>query len=130
MAERHFCATVSASGVNEMIVKQQQPSFLAAFDVLADYQIENALHFFRERIEAAFSSKDYCGQAASERTKRGKNDSIFERLDTTFSFEQALQHSIAVKGCNTSRNAVHQMLKNWRKQGLVTECQNHRYRKN
>ncbi len=114
----------------EMIVKQQQPSFLAAFDVLADYQIENALHFFRERIEAAFSSKDYCGQAASERTKRGKNDSIFERLDTTFSFEQALQHSIAVKGCNTSRNAVHQMLKNWRKQGLVTECQNQRYRKN
>ncbi len=114
----------------EMIVKQQQPSFLAAFDVLADYQIENALHFFRERIEAAFSSKDYCGHAASERTKRGKNDSIFERLDTTFSFEQALQHSIAVKGSNTSRNAVHQMLKNWRKQGLVTECQNHRYRKN
>ena len=113
----------------EMIVKQQQPSFLAAFDVLADYQIDNALHFFRERIEAAFSSKDYCGHAASERTKRGKNDSIFERLDTTFSFEQALQHSIAVKGCNTSRNAVHQMLKNWRKQGLVTECQNHRYRK-
>lgn len=114
----------------EMIVKQQQPSFLAAFDVLADYQIENALHFFRERIEAAFSSKDYCGHAASERTKRGKNDSIFERLDTTFSFEQALQHSIAVKGSNTSRNAVHQMLKNWRKQGLVTECQNQRYRKN
>lgn len=114
----------------EMIVKQQQPSFLAAFDVLADYQIENALHFFRERIEAAFSSKDYCGQAVSERTKRGKNDSIFERLDTTFSFEQALQHSIAVKGSNTSRNAVHQMLKNWRKQGLVTECQNQRYRKN
>lgn len=113
----------------EMIVKQQQPSFLAAFDVLADYQIENALHFFRERIEAAFSSKDYCGHAASERTKRGKNDSIFERLDTTFSFEQALQHSIAVKGSNTSRNAVHQMLKNWRKQGLVTECQNQRYRK-
>ena len=61
---------------------------------------------------------------------RSKNDSIFERLDTTFSFEQALQHSIAVKGCNTSRNAVHQMLKNWRKQGLVTECQNQRYRKN
>lgn len=41
----------------ELIVKQQQPSFLAAFDVLADYQIDNALHFFRDRIEAAFSSK-------------------------------------------------------------------------
>ena len=32
----------------ELIVKQQQPSFLAAFDVLADYQIDNALHFFRD----------------------------------------------------------------------------------
>ena len=113
----------------ELIVKQQQPSFLAAFDVLADYQIDNALHFFRDRIEAAFSSKDYCGRAVSERTKRGRNDSIFERLDTTFSFEQALQHSIAVKGANTSRNSVHQMLKNWRKQGLIVDLQNLKYQK-
>ena len=113
----------------ELIVKQQQPSFLAAFDVLADYQIDNALHFFRDRIEAAFSSKDYCGRATAERTKRGKNDSIFERLDTTFSFEQALQHSIAVKGSNTSRNAVQQMLKNWRKQGLVSFEPNNSFRK-
>ena len=113
----------------ELIVKQQQPSFLAAFDVLADYQIDNALHFFRDRIEAAFSSEDYCGRAVSERTKRGRNDSIFERLDTTFSFEQALQHSIAVKGANTSRNAVHQMLKNWRKQGLIVDLQNLKYQK-
>ena len=113
----------------ELIVKQQQPSFLAAFDVLADYQIDNALHFFRDRIEAAFSSKDYCGRAVSERTKRGRNDSIFERLDTTFSFEQALQHSIAVKGANTSRNAVQQMLKNWRKQGLVSFEPNNSFRK-
>lgn len=113
----------------ELIVKQQQPSFLAAFDVLADYQIDNALHFFRDRIEAAFSSKDYCGRATAERTKRGKNDSIFERLDTTFSFEQALQHSIAVKGSNTSRNAVQQMLKNWRKQGLVCFEPNNSFRK-
>ena len=112
----------------ELIVKQQQPSFLAAFDVLADYQIDNALHFFRDRIEAAFSSKDYCGRAVSERTKRGRNDSIFERLDTTFSFEQALQHSIAVKGSNTSRNAVQQMLKNWRKQGLVSFEPNNSFR--
>ena len=113
----------------ELIVKQQHPSFLAAFDVLADYQIDNALHFFRDRIEAAFSSKDYCGRATAERTKRGKNDSIFERLDTTFSFEQALQHSIAVKGSNTSRNAVQQMLKNWRKQGLVSFEPNNSFRK-
>ena len=113
----------------EMIVKQQQPSFLSAFDVLADYQIDNAMYFFRDRIEAAFTSKDYCGQIISERTKRGKNDSIFSRLDNTFSFEQALQHSIAVKGANTSRNSVHQMLKNWRRQGLIEAVQGNKYQK-
>ena len=113
----------------ELIVKQQQPSFLAAFDVLADYQIDNALHFFRDRIETAFSSRDYSGQATTERTRRGRNDSIFERLDTTFSFEQALQHSIAVKGAGTSRNTVSQMLKNWRKQGLIVDLQNLKYQK-
>ena len=113
----------------EMIVKLQQPSFLSAFDVLADYQIDNAMYFFRDRIEAAFTSKDYCGQIISERTKRGKNDSIFSRLDNTFSFEQALQHSIAVKGANTSRNSEHQMLKNWRRQGLIEAVQGNKYQK-
>ena len=113
----------------EMIVKLQQPSFLSAFDVLADYQIDNAMYFFRDRIEAAFSSKDYCPRDVAERTRRGKNDTIFSRLDNTFSFEQALQHSIAVKGANTSRNSVHQMLKNWRRQGLIEAVQGNKYQK-
>ena len=111
----------------EMILKQQTPAMLSAFDVLADYQMDNALFFFRERIEAAFMASSYVGQAASERSKRGRNDSIFERLDRTFSFEQALQQSIAVKGPNTSRNAVKQMLKNWRNQGLVTRGEDMRF---
>ena len=113
----------------EMIVKLQQPSFLSAFDVLADYQIDNAMYFFRDRIEAAFSSKDYCPRDVAERTRRGKNDTIFSRLDNTFSFEQALQHSIAVKGANISRNAVYQMLKNWRRQGLIADVAGKKYQK-
>ncbi len=113
----------------EMIVKLQQPTFLSAFDVLADYQIDNAMYFFRDRIEAAFSSKDYCPRDVAERTRRGKNDTIFSRLDNTFSFEQALQHSIAVKGANISRNAVYQMLKNWRTQGLIANVAGKKYQK-
>ena len=113
----------------EMIVKLQQPSFLSAFDVLADYQIDNAMYFFRDRIEAAFSSKDYCPRDVAERTRRGKNDTIFSRLDNTFSYEQALQHSIAVKGANISRNAVYQMLKNWRRQGLIADVAGKKYQK-
>ena len=113
----------------EMILKQQTPALLSAFDVLADYQMDNALFFFRERIEAAFTASSYAGQASSERLRHGKNDSIFERLDPSFSFEQALQQSVAVKGPNTSRNAVQQMLKNWRKQGLVVKGEGERFLK-
>lgn len=113
----------------EMILKQQTPAMLSAFDVLADYQMDNALFFFRERIEAAFTASSYAGQASSERLRHGKNDSIFERLDPSFSFEQALQQSMAVKGPNTSRNAVQQMLKNWRKQGLVVKGEGERFLK-
>ena len=113
----------------ELIVKMQTPTMLAAFNILADYQLENALYFFRQRIEDAFSSKNYNGQASLERSKRGKNDSIFERLDTNFTFEQALQQSIAVKGANVTRETARQMLKNWRKQGLVTIQKDKHYQK-
>ncbi len=113
----------------EMILRQQTPAMLSAFDVLADYQMDNALFFFRERIEAAFMASSYVGTASLERLRHGKNDSIFERLDPSFSFEQALQQSVAVKGPNTSRNAVQQMLKNWRKQGLVVKGEGERFLK-
>ena len=105
----------------EMIVKTQTPSMLAVFDILADYQLENALYFFRDRIEAAFTSRDYCGYKQNERKKSGKNDSIFERLAPRFTFEQALQQSIIEKGASATRNSVHQMLENWRKQGMIAK---------
>ena len=113
----------------EMIVKTQTPTMLAAFNILADYQLDNALYFFRSRIEDAFSSKSYCGQSAYDRTRRGRNDSIFERLDVTFSFEQALQQSIAVKGANVTCEVVRQMLKNWKRQGLIGVLPDMRYQK-
>ena len=81
----------------EMIVKTQTPTMLAVFDVLADYLMENALYFFRERIEAAFSSREYMGQTEKPRVIRGKNDTIFARLDSVFTSEQATQQSIAIK---------------------------------
>ena len=113
----------------EMIVKTQTPTMLEAFNILADYQLDNALYFFRSRIEDAFSSKSYCGQSLYDRSRRGRNDSIFERLDVTFSFEQALQQSIAVKGANVTREVVRQMLKNWKRQGLIGVLPDMRYQK-
>ena len=113
----------------EMIVKTQPPTMLAVFDVLADYLMENALYFFRERIEAAFSSREYMGQTSCSRLHRGKNDTIFERLCSPFTLEQAVQQSIAVKGAVVSKPTVQQMLKNWKRQGLITRMPDMRYQK-
>ena len=113
----------------EMLLKAQTPAMLEAYDVIADSLLENALYFFRDRIENAFQSRDYAGGQYGERQKRGKNDSIFERLDIQFTFEQAMQHSVAVKGANVNHNTVRQMLKNWRKQRLVVLEEDGNYRK-
>ena len=112
-----------------MLVKTQTPTMLNVFDVLADYQLDNALYFFRSRIEDAFSSKNYCSQSPYDRTHRGKNDSIFERLDVTFTFEQAEQQSVAVKGATATHETVRQMLKNWKRQGLISILPDKRYQK-
>ena len=110
-----------------MLLKMQTPQLLDAYDVIADYLLDCALYFFRERIEMAFSSRDYVGDRSRQRL--GGNDSIYARLDADFGFDAALQHSISVKGSGVTRNQVHQMLKNWKKQGLIVQTESGRYRK-
>ena len=111
----------------ELLLKAQTPQMLEVFDIIANSLIENALYFFRERIENAFGSKNYAG--GGERSRSSKNDSIFERLDVEFNFDQAFQQSVAIKGAGVSRNSVQQMLKNWRRQGLIVQTEKFRYRK-
>ena len=113
----------------EMLLKNQTPQMMELYEVIADSLMENALLFFRDRIENAVNSRNYVGNLNGERLKRGKNDSIFERLDQQFSFEQAMQHSVAVKGANVTQNCVQQMLKNWRRQGLIVQTEDANYRK-
>lgn len=113
----------------EMLKKMETEEMLQLFDLIADYLIENDLYYFRDRIEAAYESKNFQTSASIVRARRGKNDSIFERLADEFSFDQAFQQAIAVKGNNATRNSVHQMLKNWKSQGLIIIQENLHYRK-
>ncbi len=110
-----------------MLQKAQTPQLLEIYDVVADYLMETALYFFRDRIENAFLSRAYSG--GNDRCRVGKNDSIYERLDAEFTFESAFQHSVSVKGASVTHNAVRQMLKNWRKQGLIFLTDEGQYRK-
>ena len=113
----------------ELLLKAQTPQMLETFDVIADSLMENALYFFRDRIENAFNSRDYAGSVNGNRLKSGKNDTIFERLDPQFTFEQAMQQSVVIKGAGVTQNSVRQMLKNWRKQGLVINVEDGYFRK-
>lgn len=113
----------------EMLLKAQTPQMLGTYDVIADSLMENALYFFRHRIENAFNSRDYAGKV-NQRKRIGKNDSIFHRLDHQFTFEQAMQQSVAIKGADVTINSVQQMLKNWGKQGLIEQLEDGKFRKN
>ena len=124
-AEKHLKAHPDAWMT--MLQKLQTPQQLEVYDVVADYLLDCALFFFRDRIEAAFNSRDYAG--SNDRRRMGKNDSIFARLDVDFSFDGALQHSIGVKGNSVTRNQVHQMLKNWKRQGLIVQTETGCYKK-
>ena len=111
----------------EMLVKTQTAQMLETYGVIADSLMDNALFFFRERIENAVNSRDYAG--GGDRLRIGKNDSIYERLDQQFTLAQAMQQSIAVKGAGVTHNSVRQMLKNWKRQGLIVQTEVGRYRK-
>ena len=110
-----------------MLLKLQTPQLLEAYDVIADYLLDCALYFFRDRIEMAFNSRDYVG--SGERKRPGGNDSIYARLDVDFGFDAALQHTISMKGSSVTSNQVRQMLKNWKIQGLIVQTERGRYRK-
>ena len=113
----------------EMLLKTQTPQMLELYEVIADSLIANALYFFRSRIEKAFASRNYVDSGNGSRTKRGKNDTIYESLDMEFTFEQALKYSIEKKGADVTSNSVQQMLKNWRKQNLIEQERGGKYRK-
>ncbi len=112
----------------EMLLKAQTAAMLDMYDVIADQLLDSALCFFRERIENAYRSRDYVA-GISGRRRMGKNDTIYDRLDLEFNFDMALQHSVRVNGAGVTTNQVHQMLKNWKKQGLVVQTGTAQYRK-
>ena len=59
---------------------------------------------------------------------QGDSPSVI-RLDVEFTFDSALLHSIAIKGASVTRNSVKQMLKNWKKQGLIVQTETGRFKK-
>ena len=93
----------------KLILRQQTPQMLAAFDVLADYMIDNAMYFFKERIEMAFRSAAYAPKAKL-RSRKTKNDTIFEQLGEHFNTEDAYCTTVSTRGFDVARARVISML--------------------
>ena len=112
----------------KLILRQQTPQMLAAFDVLADYMIDNAMYFFKERIEMAFRLAAYAPKAKL-RSRKTKNDTIFEQLGEHFNTEDAYCTTVSTRGFDVARARVISMLCRWERQGLVERIDKGVYRK-
>ena len=112
----------------ELLQRQQTPQMLATFDVLADYMIDNAIYFFRERIEEAFRAATYA-PADTPRTQKGCNDTIYQKLGGQFTTEEAYGATINVRGFDVQKGRVRTMLYRWEKQGIVQRIEKGVYKK-
>ena len=110
-----------------MMAETQTPAMMQMYDLIADAILEHDLYFFRSRLERAYGS-EYAEVPAS-RKRSGVNDTIYARLEREFTFEQAVQQSMAVKGGGATYNAVRCMLKNWCRQGIAERLGDGAFRK-
>ena len=111
-----------------LLQRQQTPQMLATFDVLADYMIDNAIYFFRERIEEAFRAATYA-PADAPRIKKGCNDTIYQKLGNQFTTEEAYGVTTIVRGVDVQKGRVRTMLSRWESQGMVRRIDQGVYRK-
>ena len=103
-------------------ISAQSAQILASFDVIADSLMETNLYFFRDKIR---NSTD----PTLGKKRKGKNKTIYASLSSTFTLDQAVQQAVAIKGADTTRNTIYQMLKNWQAQGLVEHVETGVYKK-
>ena len=112
----------------KLLRRQQTPQMLEAFNVVADYMIDNTIFFFRNRIESAFHSPDYV-PSGKPRSRRTKNDTIYEQLADRFTTEEAYDTSISVRGFEVTKGKVCTMLSRWEQQGMVERLDRGVYKK-
>nr|MCR4920323.1 DUF3987 domain-containing protein [Bacteroidaceae bacterium] len=101
--------------------------FLSIFNLVADYLLENSLHYFRKKMEEADSELSQIVSGNRQRT--GKNDNIYAQLPDVFTFEQAFNIGKNVRGNGYTMNSCQQMIKNWKRQGLIEPIPDNKFRK-
>ena len=100
----------------------QNKSMMALYDVLSEYLTETMLYYFRDHLEKSYMSANYL---PSGRVKRGKNDSLYERLPQTFTLAEAAM----AKGHAKADSSIRGMVFQWVQQGLAKNIEIGKYEK-
>lgn len=103
----------------KLIVDEQTPAMLKAYDNIADYILDMDMLYFGDKLKANYEDKNY--RVTEERKYRTKNDTIYECLPQVFSKEQLIQQCKMNNGEDPTIERVRSMLKNWKKQGLIKD---------
>ena len=102
----------------QLIVDEQTPAMLTAYDNIADYILEMDMLFFSEKLKASYADKN-CRVLGEERCYRTGNDTIYECLPQVFTKEQLTQQCKMNNGEEPTDTKVSSMLRNWKRQGLI-----------
>ena len=102
----------------KLIVDEQTPAMLKAYDNIADYILEMDMLFFSKILKASYEDKN-CHVLGEERCYRTGNDTIYECLPQVFSKEQLEQQCKMNNGEEPTESKVSSMLRNWKRQGLI-----------
>ena len=104
----------------KLIVDEQTPTMLKVFDTIADYILDMDMLYFGEKLKVNYNDKN-CRVIGDERSYRTANDTIYECLPKVFSKDQLMQQCKMNNGEEPTDFKVRGMLRNWKKQGLITE---------
>lgn len=104
--------------LQKMMKREQTPAMMETYNVVADYIIDNDLYFFREKLENAYKKSEERIKVGL-RVIRGKNDSIYSRLQQVFSHAELVAEARKIKGPDVTDNAIKQIIKNWKASELI-----------
>ncbi|MDY3847892.1 MAG: DUF3987 domain-containing protein [Prevotella sp.] len=106
-----------------MIVEEQTPAMLKAYDNIADYILDMDMLYFGEKLKANYEDKNF-RVIGDGRTYRTANSSIYECLPAVFSREMLVQQCKLNNGEEPSVQKVSSMLYNWKRKKLIRKQEN------
>ena len=107
----------------KLIVDEETPPMLKAYEIIADYILDMDMLFFGEKLKLNYEDEN-CRVVREERNYRTTNGTIFECLPQVFTREQLVQQCMMNNGKEPTKQKVTSMLFNWKQKKLIDKREN------